>query len=249
MPVMSTVGALSYKSMSPVVSSGLILNYDIQNTASYSGSGTAVVDLVGNSNGTLYNTPTYNGAGTKYVTFNGSNQYLMLNTNLNPKLSPVNTSTVISYFLWVYLQDNGVIVSEQGTGAPPNQGWYDSQIELVSGTLRFGIWNGSLQNFASTIATPLNTWHYVGFTYDGTTLRGYVNGAAAGSITTGRATPYNNTPIRYQLLYSIASNCPTSMGDGTASNMRLGAFHVYNVALTAAQVLANYNNTRASYYP
>lgn len=243
------MGALSYKTqaIAPIISTGLILNYDIQNTASYSGSGSTVVDLVGNSNGTLTAGPTYSSAGPSYIQFNGSTQYLMTNTSLNPKLSPANTSTIISFFVWVYPQDNGVIVSEQGSN-PPNTGWYDSQIELVSGTMYFNVWNGNYNGskITSSVATPLNTWHYVGLTYDGTTLRAYVNGVAAGSNTIARQTPYNDGGGR-ALLYDIAGLCPTSMGDGTAANMRLGAFQVYNTALTGAQVLANYNATRASY--
>jgi hypothetical protein len=247
------MGALSYKSqvIDPIVSTGLILNYDIQNTDSYSGSGTAVVDLMGNSNATLTAGPTYSSAGPRYILFNGSTQYLMTNTSLNSKLSPVNTSIIISFFTWVYPQGDGVIISEQGT-TPPNTGWYDAQIQLYGGTMYFNVWNNNYatSKVSSSIATPLNAWHYVGITYDGTTLRAYVNGAAAGSNAIARLTPGNDVGGR-SLLYNIAGACPTNMGptqsDGTASNMRLGAFQVYNVALTAAQVLANYNATRATY--
>jgi hypothetical protein len=37
------------------------------------------------------------------------------------------------------------------------------------------------------------------------------------------------------------------MGDGSYANMRLGQFLVYSVALTADQVLENFNATRTTY--
>jgi len=241
------MGALSYKTQttSPITNTGLILNYDIQNTSSYSGSGNTVSDLIENSDGTLFATPTYSANGPKYIQFNGSTQYLITNTSLNAELSPPTTSTIISLFCWVYPQDNGVILSELGT-ATLNTGWHDSQIELVSGIMCFNVWNTnySTSKISSSIATPLNRWYYTGLTYDGATLRAYINGNLAGTNVFARLTPGNQGTGLY---YNIAGPDSTSMGDGTAANMRLGAFQVYNVALTAAQVLANFNATRSSY--
>jgi hypothetical protein len=88
---------------------GLILRYVIGDTDSYSGT-SSVIDLQVNSNGTLTNGPTYSING--YLNFDGANDYLSTNTSLNSKLSPVNTSTIISHFTWVYPTDNGVIVAE-----------------------------------------------------------------------------------------------------------------------------------------
>ena len=223
------------------VTSGLILNYDISNSSSYSGSGTTVTDLQGNSNATLSGSPTYSSSNGGYLTFNSaSSQSLLLNTSLNSVLSPPNTSTVISFFVWVYLTGNGVIVDETS-----NTGWHDSQIEMVSGTLRFSVWSNGT-GFASTVATPLNAWYYVGLTYDGTTLRAYVNGAAAGSAVYSRSTPYNNgggVPLKY----GIALADSTSLGNGGYGNFRWGAFHVYNTALSGANVLNNYNATKSRF--
>jgi len=227
---------------SVIVSTGLILNYDIGNASSYPGTGVTVTDLKASSNATLFNTPTYSSG---YLTFNGTNQYLTTNTSLNSKLSPVNTSTVISIFAWVYPIDNGVIVQELGQ-TTPNTGWHDSQIEMVSGTMKFSVWQNQ-PGFSSTISTPLSAWYYAGFTFNGSVLRGYVNGAlAVTSPTITRSTPYNDG-ANLALHYAIAHATITNLGDGTFSNMRLGALHVYNSALSAEQVLTNFQADRSRY--
>lgn len=232
-----------FTSGSVIVSTGLILNYDIGNASSYPGTGATVIDLRANSDASLLNTPTYT-ASPGYLTFNGSTQYLVTNTSLNSKLSPVNTSKIISIFLWAYMTDNGVLVTEMGQ-TTLNSGWYDSQIERVTGTLRFSVWSNQ-PGFASTVATSLNTWYYIGFTYDGTTLRAYVNGSAAGTGTYTRQSPYVDGGGA-GLHYSVAAGAGTNLGDGTYSNMRLGAFQVYNTALTAGQVSTNFQADRSRY--
>jgi hypothetical protein len=224
----------------PIVSSGLILNYNINDASSYPGSGTTVTDLTGSSNATLYNSPTYSSSGGGYLTFNGSNQYLGTNTALGSKLNPANTSTIISIFVWAYPMDNGVIVQEIGQ-TTPNTGWHDSQIEMVAGTLRFSVWQNN-PGFASTISTPLNNWYYMGFTFNGTILTGYVNGVSA--VTSGTIT--RSTPGA-SLFYAVAAADGTNLGDGTASNMRFGGMQVYNTALSAADVLQNYNAQKSRF--
>jgi hypothetical protein len=126
--------SLSNTTVTPIVTTGLVLNYNINDASSYPGTGATVTDLTGSSNATLYNSPTYTSSGGGYLTFNGSNQYLGTNTDLAPKLNQY----IVSIFLWVYPMDNGVIVSELGSTSI-NTGWHDSQLEMVSGTLRFSV--------------------------------------------------------------------------------------------------------------
>jgi len=222
---------------------GLILRYVIGDTNSYSGSNT-LIDLQSNSNATLLNGPTYSING--YLNFDGVNDYVMTNTSLDSLFSGTspNKSEITSFFIWVYPQDNGVILTEQGI-TTLNGGWHDSQIEMVSGSLKLGMWNGSgITSITSSTQTPLYNWYYVGVVYNGSTLIGYVNGQSVGSITFDRAAPYN---FSSGLHYGIAAADFTSQGDGTYAKMKFGDFHVYNKALSQQQILNNYNFTKSDY--
>ena len=223
----------------PRVSYLPVLHYDIGNIASYPGSGATVTDLMGNSNATLYNGPTYSSG---YLGFDGTNDALITNTSLSAKV----TSDITSISMWAYPMDNGVLLSEVGTSSLPNAaGWHNSTMEMVAGTMKFGMWNGtSISSITSSIATPLNNWYYFMIVYDGTTLRAYVNGTPAGTNTFTRQNPIEGGA---EIYYAIAATDSTNMGDGTYASMRLGQFQVYNVALGAPQVAQNFNDSRATY--
>lgn len=220
---------------------GLILRYELKDSSSYSGT-TTVTDLVGNSNATLINGPTYSTNG--YLNFDGVNDYVMTNTSLSTKLSPPNTSNVISVFIWVYPQDNGVIVTEQGDTNLNGTGWHTSIIEIVSGQLKISVWPLT-QIITSSIS--FNKWYYIGLVYDGTTLRAYIDGQNIGSAVFTRLTPPS-------LHYAIAAEDSTDLDGqvlsgpgGTFAKMKFGSFHVYNTALTGQQILNNYNDTKLNY--
>jgi len=208
------------------VSNGLQADYDV---ASYT-SGTTLTDIKGAVNATLYNSPTYTSTSGKYLTFNGTNQYGITN-NLATKVTGVTTSLMV----WIYPTGNGVIVTELGTGSP-SSGWHDSQIEITGGnTLRVAVW-GQSGNISTAIT--LNTWNLVGFTYDGTTLTGYKNGASFGTATVSRQAPVQNGNGLY---YGIGLTDSTNLGSGAYGAFRLGDFQVFDRGITTDEVNRMYN--------
>jgi hypothetical protein len=252
MPIISTpkVNIANTNRFGKVIPTGLITHYDLQNTASYGGTGTTVTSLTRSAtNGTIVGPTSYGTVtSTNYIEFNGTNVALeyIRTPDLNSFLYPNSTSTQISVFMWVYLIGNGSLVSEQGTLPNPDSGWFDTQIELVGGTLKFAVWPYSAGSITSSIATPLNDWHYVGFTYNGTTLIAYVNGTPAGSLSVARESPGNNGRLLY---YCVGHGSSTNLnGVGAAQGQyRLGAFHVYNRGLSATEVSYNWYVTKSKY--
>jgi hypothetical protein len=224
-----------------------ILYWNFSNPVSYSGT-TTVFDLENNSNGTIMNSPLSGstGCGT-FVDFNGTSQYIYTNTNLGPLFSGVspNKSEVTSIFMWIYPKGNGVILSEVDIENSLT-GWHTSIIEMVSGTLKFGLWSDGLENInvTSSIPTPFNNWYYVGMTYDGSTLNTYINGVSAGNITFNRLTPYN---IGTGLFYLLAHEDTTNMGDGGFGDYRIGSLEIYTTSLNSTQINENYTSSSVNY--
>jgi hypothetical protein len=209
------------------VTTNLQADYDV---ASYT-SGTILTDIKSGINTTLTNSPTYSSTSGKYLTFNGVNQY-----GITGNLASKVTSNTITLMVWIYPTGNGVVVTELGTGSPTS-GWHDAQIEITGGnTLRCGIWNNSLVQVNTTIT--LNAWHLVGFTYDGTTLTGYKDGASFATLVTGRQTPQQNGNGLY---YGIGLTDATNMGSGAYGAFRLGDFQVFDRALTSDEINRTYN--------
>jgi hypothetical protein len=227
----------------------LILNWDIQNSSSYSGSGSTVTDLQSNINGTITGTIDYTSGSPNYLTIQGGSSEYIYTASINPYLSPANTGTTQSVFLWIYPTSNGIIYSEQG-GLTPDGGWYDAQIQRnSSGNFLFGIWpynlNAALITSSSTYA--LNNWYYAGWTYDGTTFRAYVNASEVGSLSISRQTPYNNgggLPMYFNLGYPTATKLS---GSTSSCTYRFGGMHIYNSGISSSVVLANYNSSKSTY--
>lgn len=211
------------------ITGGMTVRYEVGENSSFSG-GTTVTDLMGTANATAYNSPTYVSTGTRYLNLSSSSSNYILTGNIGATYNQ-------SVFMWVYPTGNGVLLAELGQAAI-NTSYHDSNIEMVSGTLRFSIWN--TPTIISSVATPLNMWHYVGLTYDGTTLRAYVNGVQAGSVNSARVPPAN-------LHYGIGAVSGTNMGNGGYGNFRFSAFHYYKRALSSTEVKLNYESTKAKF--
>mgnify|MGYP003342218012 CR=1 FL=1 len=223
-----------------------ILYYNISDPTSYSGT-TTLYDLDNHSNASLVNSPVSadTGCGVSIV-FDGVNQYGVTLSDLSPYFSGTspNKSDITSIFMWIYPIDNGVILSELGSSVI-NTAWHDSQIEMVGGTLKFGMYStGGIAAISSTVSTPFNNWYYVGMVYDGTTLKAYVDGVPAGQTSFTRSSPYNNGQSLY---YGIASIDNTNMGNGGYGNVKIGSLEIYNTTLSTNQIIERYNNSSNNY--
>jgi len=218
-----------------VITSGLILFLDAGNPASYPDAGSTWTDLsiYGNS-ATLVNSPTFSTTNGGIINLNGSNQYTVSN-NL---VSQLGASSSISEFIWVRPTAQGQIVVELGS-TTPSSGWHDSNIEInSSGAISMSIWQGSLNNRVTTSNLSFNNWYYVGFTYDGATLTGYLNGTAIGTTTFSRQVNGSN------YYYAIGPADSTNMGTNAYLTGSVAVFQMYNRAIQAGEVSQNFNAQR-----
>lgn len=228
-------------SRASIVTSGLVARYDAANTSSYGGTGNRLNNLANTGFATLFNNPTYNASGSPFLSFNGVNQHFVTENLTNFFPGAIGSKTnAISVFLWVYPTDAGVLVSEQGTASIDNF-WYTSFIEITnvignSGTINCGTWSSPGIQFVSTGIT-LNQWNLIGLTHTGATLTGYLNGVSFGTRNYARWSPFNHNANEF---LTFGSGTNTNMGNGTYSNARFGQMGVYNRAISAAEMLQNY---------
>ena len=238
----SGIVILRYAPIVSQVETDLIYHLDASQTDSYPTTGTAVSDLTDTlGDSTLINGPTFTQAGqASYWTFDGSNDYL-ISPNLETPMSGENHSTEC----WIYPTGNGVVVTYAGQ-ANPLTDYHHSAIEIVSGNLEFGLWNGSgITSTGATSAISNNAWHQVVLTYDGTTCRGYLDGSLAGDVAVSWSSPHIDYATDFHMAFGVSD--VTNQGDGTYFNGRFGAIRIYTGALTADEILQNYNATKGRF--
>ena len=215
------------------VTSGLVLNLDAGNPASYPGSGTTWTDLSGNgNNGTLVNGPTYSSANGGSIVFDGTNDEVTTTTQFtNPQ-----TFSIGAWFKTSTASGNKIIGFENAqTGTGSFQ--FDRHIWIgTDGKLNFGIYSGGGVIATSPLTYADNTWHYVIATYggEGTTMRLYVDGASVATASAASAAAYNGYwRIGAYQSWGLSGYFPGS----------ISLAQVYNRGITAAEVLQNYNST------
>jgi len=228
---MSTIGGPN------IVDSGLILELDAGNTKSYPGTGTTWFDKSGYANnGTLTNGPTFNTGSLGSIVFDGVDDGVNLSTNFSSSIQ--NNVTVeafiqsnVSQKTRIFVSNYTQVVSPTGFGI----GFSDSTNNVVKWfTGNLGTTNTI---FSSTILNNQQYYHVVG-TYNGTTKVLYVNGTAESSANVSNG--INNTSTLANVGYLQAVN--TQYFNGLVSIVR-----IYNRALSASEVLQNYNATRTRF--
>jgi hypothetical protein len=226
-----------------IVRSGLVLELDAGNTQSYPGSGTTWTDLSGNGNNLeLVGSPTYDSADGGSILFNGSTQYATRST--------YTPSTVRSISVW--LRPSTIInaASASKTLADFGNSWY----------LSFGAATQSISNEYITVASAgtdqgrtgavgggnlaANNWYNVVFNFVAGSPGAYsilVNNVAMPIVSPsagfGHAT-LNTAPSRIVLCRFSTANY---------LDARISRFSTYNVSLTSAQLLQNFNAVRDRY--
>lgn len=233
-------GPISPVSSKYVVTRGLRVFLDAGDSRSYPGSGTTWSDLSGNGvNFTLRNSPNYSTANGGILTFSSASfQYADTSTSLGD----LSQFTIEAWTKWngnPAVGTNAVITNLYDGVSKVN--FVLGAAEPSSSTVRAGFFNGTWRNTTSGQAPTLGVWyHYVG-TYDGATVRLYINNAASHSLTyTG--TPGSGGGIRIARRWDDLANVTTNFTDGSIPVIR-----IYNRSLSAAEVAQNFNAQRSRY--
>lgn len=224
-----------------IVTDGLVLNVDGGFTPSYPKSGTSIYDVsINTNNGTLTNGPTYSSNDGGGIVFDGTNDYIDLGSpsELNfggkkditicqfIKVSSFSTSNMTS-LMWEDIRGGN------GNEIALRYGWFNSVIKKV--TFMFPIAQGIDIVLNGTTVLQTNTVYHVCGTYDGVKVKIYVNGILENELNENRNI---KTPASNDAKWVIGSGefNASRWFDGTIYNTQ-----IYNRALTASEVLQNYN--------
>ena len=222
-----------------VVTNGLVLYYDPSNSSSYPGTGTTInslapTNLTGAMSNITYTNP--------YFSYNGTSSQITVTDNA--LLEPGSGNWTME--AWVYLSNTGAgpktILGKFDPGGLAADVSYSMRISTANAYAQIGDGTGAYVDSISYTLT-INTWTQIVYVWTNgatKTLQTYINGASIGSV--------NHT------LNSIL-NTPSNLYIGSYNggeyaqwmNGRIGITRLYNSALTASQVLQNYNTNRGLY--
>lgn len=259
-----------------IVTNGLVLHLDAQQLRSYPGSGTTWTDLSGsNDHFTLYNGPTYLSSYGGEIQFDGVNDYArMRNSVALPQMTSTGTMEIwvrsntnlnsfgsATYGRAVEFSDATNTGSDTGGAAGAGDGAVANYFTLLK--------NNTAGNLSAIFARDINgantgqgfyvgsnsgsvldnaLYYHIVYTWSSSgtsrTLADYVNNVLIGSGTYTYNLFFPATMSTCTLgMYAASTN--TSPGGQTA--LTIGAFRLYNRALTATEIGQNWTIQRGRF--
>jgi hypothetical protein len=216
-----------------IVTDGLVLHFDVANKKSYPGSGSTITDRSGTgNNGSLINSPTFSSDNNGNFAFDATDEYISI----------AETSTLdlqsYTYAFWIkrtQAQNSNWLQILQRSTSSRNPGiwYYINEVNRLHFSIRVS--SGSLPS-VNPGGFYQNEWHYFTATieYNGTNtiMNGYTDGVLDdGPITQAGVSPSLGTGSSFVGKYGL----------------QLASLKIYNRAITAAEVLQNYNATKSRF--
>ena len=216
-----------------IVTDGLVLHLDAANTKSYPGSGTTWFDKSGNrNNGTLTNGPTFSSTNGGSIVFDESNDYASLpNLSLN---YPFNIS------FWAK-EVTGNTSGPHITFSDPTQVGKSIFIGLIvngAGTMRMAYYDGSFSS--TTTPASLNTIYHISGNFTSTGFDLYANGVFKSTLAGAKNKVWTDTSTSYNVC--LLNRVGIGYYGGSVYQVTM-----HNRALSATEILQNYNATKSRY--
>jgi hypothetical protein len=205
--------------------SSLVLELDAADRNSYPGTGTTWRDLTANSfTGSLLNGPTFSSASLGNIVFDGVDDYVNISTT-NLIVNTVN--------VWIYLKNTqGGPIIYSGTDTYDSNQW-EWSIYIYLNTMYFRGNAGGLGAINYPASNYLNKWTNFTLIRDFNSKSYlYENGV------------YKNEASEAS---SVNTNRLRLVKGGQYANLNIANTQIYNRALSAQEVLQNYNATKTRF--
>lgn len=221
------------------ITDGLMLCLDAGNKKSYSGTGTTWNDITGNNrNATLINSPTFNSNFGGYLNFvDTSLQYATI-----ANIGNLSRWTIEAWFRLTTGLTNKVasIITNQYDGVNKLNFTIGTNNSPINYNLATGFFDGSWRSITGMVPST-NIWYHAVGTYDGTTVRQFINGSANGGTLTYSGTPQSGGQIRLMTRWDDLSTSANYI------NGDLATVRIYSSALSSDQIVQNFNANRSRF--
>ena len=223
-----------------VVTDGLVGCWDAGNRKSYPGAGTTWTDIAGVNNSTLQNGGdgglSFDSANGGSIVFDGTNDYTTA-TNFDD-VSPVSGTNSFAFDMWIYLDDtNAITFITQRVDSNNRWSWWWN----ASSDMYFNVWtSGSdVSSGAYNHSFTADNWYHLALVRDGNTILFYIDSV-----------------LKYSASYTHSITAKAAGLDfgydqqnygGSSNNAKYALVRAYNKALSAAEVLQNYNATKGRF--
>ena len=213
-----------------IITDGLVFAVDAGSERSYPGSGTTTTSLVGSDTGTLTNGVAFSTDNGGTWDFDGTDDYILFD-------SSIGSTTTVSVEMWCEIPSS--------YSNKMFMGWSGCDVWCREGTLGYNTNNGDVYGISAATVSSLglvNNWkHYIfemrsDVSY--TNNRIYINGVSQTLSQQGGSEIAGNRNFNGGVgQFPGYRSSPTSY----VMALKVGSFRLYNRALTAAEILQNYN--------
>ena len=229
--MMAVMNSVQPATSSPIPAPTLYLD-----AIDYTGSGTTWTANTG-SNATLVNTPTWIAPSPTYFSFvNASGEKATV-----PNIGSLNRWTVEAWFRVtgdISTTVTAVVCNQWNLGSSLNFSIGQNRA-IASRNICVGFYDGAWRTTAG-FAPTTNTWYHCVGTYDGTTVKQYVN-AVLDTELSYTGTPTSGGEVR------IASRWDDQVAPGDFFPGDVGLVRIWNSALTSTQITELYNENLARF--
>lgn len=225
-----------------IIKNGLVLYLDAADDSSYVSGSTVWKDISGNSNnGTLTNGPTFNTGSKGNIAFDGVDDHVINSSTSN--IPTGNSNRTIQ--CWAYPKTDINCFIQLGTSGGGNQvyivQYYNYPFPVV-GTLYLFTDGINISNNITITGSQLpilNAWNYITFGNSGQNWFYYLNGK---STLSGTWPTTLNTIGQKYIVGRRDEASPYGYVNGNISQVS-----IYNRALSADEILQNFNSTKGRY--
>ena len=235
LPAFQGVFSKPVANVNSIITSGLVLNLDASNTASYPGSGTTWTDLSGNgNNGTII-------SGINYSNINGGS--MVFSGAINNRVQTNFAPTFTDFTVCVWFKDDGS--PQYGRLIDKD---YVNGFHLQRNNTTANSWGGGIKEagipYGIYLTLPDGQWHFLTSIRSGTTHTLYGDGITnkVSNTVSAAALSATNIAIGSWTGGNVSAPWNNQVFKGSVPQVL-----IYNRALSEAEVMQIFNATKSKY--